>query len=204
MARDEFDSAGEYVQVQDLVGKLVLFTPVEYIEEMVTSFKPDGTDVIKTDIVVLDEDGTQTEYDDVLIFQGGLIGKLKKQLTIEKTMDRDPVTGVVSHFETTTTRRILGVVGKGEAKKGQHPPYVIDKATDAQKDLARAYVAENPTPKPVKRFIRQELSLGVTQVPAGSPATPAPGAQYTAQTPAADEFAPDAGEPDPADPWATA
>ena len=38
MAKDEFDTAGTYVAIKDLMGELVLFTPTEYLEEVATSF----------------------------------------------------------------------------------------------------------------------------------------------------------------------
>lgn len=157
MARDEFDAAGEYVQISELEGKLLLVTPYEHVEGITTIHGE--KDAIRADIAVLNEDGTYDEYEDVMVFQGALIAALRRRIKVEKSMGRDPVTGIVSHFETTTVRRVLGVLGKGEAKRGQSAPFQFQATTDEQKDLARAYQAKNPTPEPVKTLVRQELPV---------------------------------------------
>lgn len=117
MAKDEFDSAGSYVAIKDLLGELVLFTPTEYIEEVKTDFG--DKDAVMTDIVVLSQGGV--EYEDAMIFQGSLIGALKRKIP--------------------TGRKLLGVVAKGEAKKGQNAPYILEAPTDEQKQIARNYLA---------------------------------------------------------------
>lgn len=128
--RDEFDTAGAYVAVKDLLGELVLFTPSEYVEEVTTDF---GTkDAVTTDLVVLTQPG-QPSYEDVMIFQGSLIGQLKRKIP----------TYAASGELIRAGRKILGVIGKGDAKKGQNPPYILESPTDAQKQLARDYLAGN-------------------------------------------------------------
>lgn len=119
MARnDEFDTAGEYVAIKDLLGELVLFTPTEYVEEIQTDF---GTkDAVMTDLVVLSQDGTP-EYTDVMVFQGSLIGQLKRKIP--------------------NGRKLLGVIAKGEAKKGQNAPYILTAPSDEQAQTARDYLA---------------------------------------------------------------
>jgi hypothetical protein len=115
--RDEFDTAGAYVAVKDLLGELVLFTPTEYVEEVQTDF---GTkDAVVTDLVVLSQNGA--EYQDVMIFQGSLIGQLKRKIQ--------------------GGRKLLGVIAKGEAKKGQNAPYILAAPTDEQKQAARDFLA---------------------------------------------------------------
>lgn len=115
--KDEFDTAGSYIAIKDLLGELVLFTPTEYVEEVQTDF---GTkDAVMTDLVVLSQAGT--EYDDVMIFQGSLIGQLKRKIP--------------------GGRKLLGVIGKGEAKKGQNAPYILEAPTDEQKQTARDFLA---------------------------------------------------------------
>lgn len=118
MAKDEFDTAGTYVAIKDLMGELVLFTPTEYLEEVATSFG--DTDAVLTDLVVLSQPGTP-EYTDVMIFQGALIGQLKRKIP--------------------NGRKLLGVVSLGEAKKGQSAPYQLAAPTDEQKQAARNYLA---------------------------------------------------------------
>lgn len=71
--RDEFDTAGTYVAVKDLLGELVLFSPTEYVEEVKTDFG--DKDAVMTDLVVLTAEGGPVEYEDVMIFQGSLIGR---------------------------------------------------------------------------------------------------------------------------------
>lgn len=134
--RDDFDTPGEYVSIKDLLGELVLFTPTEYVEEVETSF---GTkDAVVTDLVVLTQDAT--EYTDVMVFQGSLIGALKRRI---------PVTGGTVRNEDGTARvvspkagrKMLGVIAKGEAKKGQSAPFILDAPTDEQAQMARDYLA---------------------------------------------------------------
>ncbi|AMD42786.1 hypothetical protein SEA_XKCD426_45 [Streptomyces phage Xkcd426] len=116
---DEFDTAGSYVAVKDLLGELVLFTPTEYVEEVTTDF---GTkDAVLTDLVVLTAEGGPAEYQDCMIFQGSLIGQLKRKIP--------------------ANRKLLGVIAKGEAKKGQNAPYILSAPTDEQKQVARDYLA---------------------------------------------------------------
>ena len=119
MAKDEFDIAGSYVAIKDLLGELVLFTPTEYVEEVTTDF---GTkDVVLSNMVVLTAEGGPAEYDDQMIFQGSLIGQLKRKIP--------------------GGRKLLGVIAKGEAKKGQNAPYILTSPTDEQKQLARDFLA---------------------------------------------------------------
>ena len=116
--RDEFDSAGTYVAVKALLGELVLFYPTEHVEEVQTSFG--AKDAVLSDVVVLSQPG-QPEYSDVMVLQGKMIGMLKRKIG--------------------TGRPVLGVVAKGEAKKGQNQPYVLDAPSDEQKQAARDYLA---------------------------------------------------------------
>lgn len=116
---DEFDSAGSYVAVKDLLGELVLFTPTEHVEEVQTDF---GTkDAVMANLVVLTGEGGPVEYDDQMIFQGSLIGQLKRKIP--------------------GNRKLLGVIARGEAKKGQNAPYVLTAPTDEQKQMARDFLA---------------------------------------------------------------
>lgn len=115
---DEFDTASAYVSMKDLLGELVLFTPSEYVDEVKTDF---GTkDAVVTDLVVLTQEGTP-EFTDAMIFQGSLIGALKRKIP--------------------TGRKLLGVIELGEAKKGQNAPYILVAPTDEQKQVARDYLA---------------------------------------------------------------
>lgn len=127
MAKDEFDTAGAYVAVKDLLGELVLFTPTEYVEEVKTDFG--DKDAVITDLVVLTQEG-QPEYDQVMIFQGSLIGTLKRKIPLYENgrLMREG-------------RKVLGVISKGEAKKGQNAPFILAQPDDEQKQLARDFLA---------------------------------------------------------------
>lgn len=156
MAKSEFDVAGDYVEIKNLVGQLVLFTPLEYIESMTTAFS-DNKDAVRADVVVFDGDDVN-EHPDSLIFQGALIAALKKKLSYQPSIERDPVTGVVTEYVTTTSRRVLGVIAKGEAKKGQSEPYVLGKPSPEQVALAAAWAKDNPIGAPVKVQSAQYLT----------------------------------------------
>lgn len=192
MARSDFDNAGEYVKVTDFEGELILFTPTQYVDEVETTF---GTkDAVITDIAVLSADGN-TEHDDVMVFQGSLIAALKRRIKVNKTIERDPASGVVSEYETTTTRRVLGVLGKGEAKKGQNAPYVLEPASEAQVALAAAYHAANPVPEFPRALVNQYVDSGNAapfQAPAHTVNVAAP---TPAATPAAPVTVPDSEDP---------
>lgn len=121
---DDFDDpkTGDYVQVSDLVGHLVLWYPSEHRQGVQTQFGE--KDAVITDIVDLTDGAT---YLGAMILQGALIGVLKRN--------------------AGTGRPVLGVVGKGEAKKGQAAPYILNPASDEQKATAREYIAANQVEK---------------------------------------------------------
>ncbi len=120
--RDEFDTAGTFVAMKDLLGELILFTPTEYVAEVVTIFsdKDNPKDAVITDLVVLSQEGTP-EHLDVMILQGKLIGALKRKIP--------------------GNRKLLGVLSKGEPKKGMEAAYVLDAPDEAQQQMARDYLA---------------------------------------------------------------
>lgn len=124
--RDEFDTVGDRIQWNDHLGKLVLFTPTEYIEGIKTRFTTDdkGRDAVLTDLVMFENGGEIIEYFDVMVFPGKLIAALKRRVP--------------------TGRQVLGVITRGEAEKGQNPPYVLGAPTDEQKQMARDYNASRP------------------------------------------------------------
>jgi hypothetical protein len=128
--RDEFDTAGAYVAMKDLLGELVLFTPTEHVDEVQTDF---GTkDAIITDLVVLTQEG-QPEHNGVMVFQGSLIGALKRKIPVPA----NPARGIVGR----EGRKLLGVLAMGEEKKGQSAPYVLTAPTEEQKQVARDFLA---------------------------------------------------------------
>lgn len=127
MSRDPFSSAGSSsAKITDFEGRLLLLTPTEYLDgENKVNTEYGEKDVVITDLVALD--GDVEEESGVYVFQGKLIGALKRKI------GKDPV---------------LGRLGKGDpAKKGQAKPWALLPPSDADKELARKYLAsknENP------------------------------------------------------------
>ena len=103
-------SGGSGLKPADIEGHLVVIEPKEYVASMVTSFGE--KDAIR--ITVHDVSAKET-HEDVLFF-GALIGALKGQIG----------------------KRVLGVIGKGTAKPGQAPPWVIADASGNADAVAAA------------------------------------------------------------------
>ena len=121
---DEFGDPGERsnFKLADHEGALLLITPRSMEEGIETSFGE--ADAVKADIVVLTKTNGKKlaepeEHEGVLIFQRVVIGQLEGKIG---------------------KGRVLGTVGRGVAKKGQDAPFLIEVATDEQKDIARAYL----------------------------------------------------------------
>lgn len=117
---DQFDapaSASAGVKWNDLSGHLLLIKPLSFQEKIQTSFGE--ADAVSADVTVLDGPDAGTQYDSALIFPKILISQLK------------PKVG----------KSVLGRLGKGTAKPGQSSPHVLGEATDADKDVARKYLA---------------------------------------------------------------
>lgn len=108
------------VKITEFEGRLLLITPTSYEEDIETSF---GTkDAVKANVVVLDEKAPadSENHEGILMFQGRLIGQTK------------PFVG---------KGLVLGRLGKGEAKKGQSAPWMLDDPTDAEKKIGREYLS---------------------------------------------------------------
>ena len=125
MSNDEFGnpSSTQGIKWADLKGALVLVTVHEVIPEMNTVH---GTgSAVRADVAVLDGEHKGTEYDDTLIFPKVLQSQVKSQVG----------------------GKVLGRVGQGMAKPGQSAPWTFSEATEADKVVGRAYLAEkNPAP----------------------------------------------------------
>jgi hypothetical protein len=113
-------ASGSGVKVTEFEGRLLLITPTGYEEGISTDFGE--KDAVRANIVVIDEKapGESERHDDVLMFQGRLIGATKK--FVGKGM-------------------VVGRLEKGEAKKGQSAPWQLATASDDEKTLARTYLA---------------------------------------------------------------
>lgn len=121
---DEFGDPGERssFKLADHEGALLLITPRSLEEGIETAYGE--SDAVKADIVVLTKTNGKPldepeEHEGALIFQRVVIGQLE---------------GAIGK------RRVLGKVGRGVAKKGQSAPFLIEKAEDDDKALARDYL----------------------------------------------------------------
>ena len=132
-------TGGGSLRPADVEGHLLVVEPLEYVASIATSFgEKDAVRVTVHDI------HAQETHENVLLFGTALIGSLKGQIG----------------------KRVLGVMGKGTAKPGQAPPWVlIDASTSA--DAVKAATA---------------YLNGQTAATLAAPATPAP-------APVADELA---------------
>lgn len=117
---DEFDDPGSgslFVNA-DNEGKLLLVYPHEFQSEFTTQA---GTGpAVFGRIVVLDGPEAPVEYDNAIMFGKVLTGQLRSN--------------------AGTGRANLGRLGKGEKKPGQSAPWVLAKANEDDKNLARKYV----------------------------------------------------------------
>lgn len=113
-------AAGGRFNAEASNGRLLLIRPDEYKIGISTTFGV--KDAISANIVVIDEQAVANseEIDGALLFGGVLIGQLKSK--IGKGM-------------------VLGRLEQGTAKPGQKPPWRLADPTDAEKDVARAYLA---------------------------------------------------------------
>ena len=95
-------TGGGSLKPADVEGHLLVVEPTEYVPNIATSFgEKDAIRVTVHDI------STQETHSDVLLFGTALIGSLKGQIG----------------------KRVLGVMGKGQAKPGQAAPWILEDAS---------------------------------------------------------------------------
>ena len=112
-----FDSSGdsdERIKLADLDGSVVVMEPVEYVPSIETMHGV--TDAVK--VTIQDVSGQRT-YKDQLLFQRAMVAGLKDKVG----------------------QRVLGVVGRGNAKAGKSAPWVLFAANDTQKEAAKNFLA---------------------------------------------------------------
>lgn len=126
MARDPFTDASQgSFDSKALKGRLLLITPLEYIEHITV---PHGeSDAVRADYVVLDGPDAPEEVENALIFPSVLVGNLKGR--IGKGM-------------------IIGRLGQKPTNKG-NPAWVLEPSTDDDKDVARTYLRRFSDASPV-------------------------------------------------------
>lgn len=119
---DEFaePSAGDFFRPRDHQGELLFFKPHSIEKDVQTENGP--SDATKSDVVILDGPEAGTEYANTLVF-GALQHSLSKQVG--------------------TGKWVLGRLGQGQKKPGKNPPWTLAAPTDADKDVARRYLAAN-------------------------------------------------------------
>lgn len=111
---------------KDLNGSLLLFRS-HSLESGIKTIHGESQ-AVRADVIVLDGDRAGTVYNDTLVFPKVLIANVK------------PPVGSTGHM-------VLGRLGQGQAKTGQSAPWILTDATEADKDVARAYLAK-ATPPP--------------------------------------------------------
>jgi len=118
---DMFDgpSSASGIKWTDLQGRLLLIKPHSYEEGIQTAFGE--ANAVKADVIELDGPDAGTEHSDTLIFPKVLAGQVKAN--------------------AGTGRYNLGRLGKGAAKPGQSAPHQLGDPTDADKEVARRYLA---------------------------------------------------------------
>lgn len=118
---DMFDGPGSANGIvwADMENRLLLIKPLEKDVVINTSFGE--STAVRADIVVLDGPDAPEEVNDTLIFPKVLQGQVKSN--------------------AGSGRYNLGRLGKGVAKPGQSAPWMLGDPTDADKDVARGYLA---------------------------------------------------------------
>lgn len=109
---------------KDFNGALILFT-VRGVETGISTVYGE-TDAVKADIVILDGPNAGDTFDDSLVFPKVLQGQLRSR----------------------TGEKVLGRLGQGTAKPGQSAPWMLSEATDADKKVARDWLAKAPAAAP--------------------------------------------------------
>ncbi len=99
-------------------GSLLLVTVNGIEDNIPTTFGPSSA--VRADVVILDGETKGETFADTLIFPKVLQSQLKGHVGKSK---------------------VLGRLGQGQAKPGQSAPWILSEATDADKDVARKYLA---------------------------------------------------------------
>lgn len=108
---DAPSSGGSGVKPADLEGHVLVVEPLEYVPNISTSFGE--KDAIRCNVHDITD---KQSHEDTLFFGTALIGSFKKDIG----------------------KRLLGKLGKGEAKPGQSAPWVLVDLTGNEKAVAAA------------------------------------------------------------------
>ncbi len=109
-------AGGDKLPLDDLTGSLLLFTVQEALSDVQTSFGPSNP--VRADVAVLDGNHKGETFDDALVFPRVLASSLR------------PHVGSM----------VLGRLGRGQAKPGQSPPWLLTAATAEEKQTGERYL----------------------------------------------------------------
>lgn len=150
---DPFDEPGalESLKWADIDGRLLLITPLETKHDVPNLDGNGVRDVIIADVAILDGPGAPEEWTATPIYPRYIGGQLRGNVG--------------------SGRSNLGRVGQDTSrqKRGQSAPWVLGSPTEADKGLARQYLATKATTK--------------ARVPATRPATGASTTTFTDEPP---------------------
>lgn len=123
---DDFSgpSSSDGIKWGDYKGALLMFEVKSYEPSIETQFG--NTSAVSANVVVLDGPNADTVVSDTLVFPKVLQSQIKGHIG----------------------GKVLGRLGQGEAKKGQSAPWKLADATEADKTIARAYLAKNAPAAP--------------------------------------------------------
>jgi hypothetical protein len=116
-------SSSDLLPLDDLLGKLLLFTVYEETDPINTVHGPQTA--VRADVAVLDGPKAGDKYEDALIFPRVLKSQLRR---------------------SAGGMMVLGRLGQGNKKPGQNPPWTLNAATDADKVLAQQFVDQHGHP----------------------------------------------------------
>lgn len=110
-------------KITEFNGSLLIVEPLEYKTGVKTAFG-DDKDLVVAKVTVLDGEHSGEVYDEIAIFQGGLIGQTRRCIG----------------------KRVLGRLGQTPPKqKGMSPAWNLADATDAERKVALDYINnQNP------------------------------------------------------------
>ena len=110
-------SGGDKLPLDDLNGALLLVSVHELLGEMQTSFGP--ATPIRADVAVLDGARKGEVFEDALIFPRVLVNSLR----------------------SAVGEMVIGRLGKGNAQPGKSAPWILEAASDADKQVGERYLA---------------------------------------------------------------
>lgn len=120
---DPFSRANSGVKITDYKDRLILFTPTEHVTDIDTKYGK--TDAVDADIVILDGPDAPEELDNVRIFQGVLIQRLK---------------GCIGNSRRPMYLGRLTTIPNKKDPEGK-PTWILDAPSDTDAQVARDFLA---------------------------------------------------------------